>query len=438
MQEKKKSKFWNAFLWVGISILTIGASIGAGYGFYILLNKDNEQSDSSTFSYNNNFRDLKTEFEKAKNVDEDKRTTEQKADIAAYNFYNKYTRSIQIIDRLTNKVTLGTAWAYPKNFVRDKDDSRYYFATNIHVINQNLKIDSQGNIYFDTQPSVVFYDKKNNATRLNDVRLEHISYRNNDQKFTDQINVNNQNAPVDNVYTDYAVLSTNISPWGDEKGSAKQLELDFATPDEVELIANPSKDVNDQALDYIYIAGYPGAKSNNQNFSYANVKINVKELRKAKVTTSPLSSSDDYKLPYSSSRLIFPSNSTTVIPPKKDDPINTEPKIVDAYLHAGMSLDGKYNYGSYANELIIPGLNIGAGSSGSVFTTYVNGKLKILGIWWGAYEINKSDDKRWWDGCASLFYSNDYKINQASPSLQKGYDNRYTNRSSLNIHTNNF
>ena len=98
-------------------------------------------------------------------------------------------------------------------------------------------------------------------------------------------------------------------------------------------------------------------------------------------------------IPYTTARNIFFPGS----PGPEENP------KLDSFYYAGQTC-GSYNYVSYANQFLIPGLNVGGGSSGSVITGYVNDELKILGIWWGAY-MGKSTKTGAisWDGCADIF-----------------------------------
>ncbi len=423
----KTNKFLKIFNYTLIGVLAAGSAFTMGVVIYKHINPTIK--DDFEFQYNDTFLSLDKEAKEGK----------AKADIEESNFYQNCTSALGIRKYLgkneySSQYTLGTIWAYPS----PRQDDRIYFATNIHVIENAITTPVESSL--NLNPSYHFFVNRNAegdmleknfnwGYRLQDVKLESIGFRNNDESYS--AGLFGKNERIDD-YSDFAIMSCKKerNPFGREVENyvSSKGKLEFATPNEMEKIFNPSEDKENLFDDYIYISGFPGVNNPKYEFSYKSIKIDIKKLEAPYIQTSDSPNPESFitnrrkgYIPYTTSRIAFQDNN----------------KFQDSGIHIATTKK-EAKYVSYTNQLLVPRLNIGPGSSGSVFTYYDNAsdKIKILGIWWGSY-ITSIGKSKFYDGVADLFISNPYIIN-AHKKVQSGYDNTKINPESLNINTNNF
>ncbi len=441
------SKILKSLNFVLIGLLAAGSATVIGVEAYRMINK--KEIPDQEFQYTDTFRNLRAELNEEVEAykqgaidhsltDAQKQELRKKieSDGNALGFYDNCTSAVAIKQEIDapkedkNKFTLGTIWSYPTP--KDGDSNRYYFATNIHVILKSLIVNA-GQISIN--PKFKFYVNRNAKNEqyadnfswlwdgmgnykdsnagLDNLKLESIGFRNDDTKFSEGL----LNESKLDDYSDFAILSTTQNPFGQNvRERTSKLNLAFATPEDMDLLFNPKKDVDDTIKDYIYICGFPGAGKGNY-YSYKTIKIYIDKLQRPTIPYEGnkfQENEDGGFVARSTARAVFNNQSQ--------------------YKTSGLKLQNE-PYVSYANQMIIPGLNIGGGSSGSVFTAYIHGQLKILGIWWGAYSSVGRNSKDW-DGAGDLFISNKY-ISHCDIGCHQlpAYDNTKIRKESLNTGT---
>lgn len=84
----------------------------------------------------------------------------------------------------------------------------------------------------------------------------------------------------------------------------------------------------------------------------------------------------------------------------------------------GLTTNAERHHYSYSRQVILPGLNLSGGSSGSLVTVLneQTGELQPLGIYWGVYQgyISNDPENPIYQGGLDLFFSGAYKLQSSS------------------------
>lgn len=402
-------KFFNVLL---IGILGCGVATTIAICTYSLLSPS-EIKEVEPFQYNEDIIDfsLTPKILNNNNISPEQRKSAE-IDKKALDFYQTYSRSIAISKKYDTTSTLGTIWAYPN----PNNDHRYWFATNIHVIrdllyltNDNVLDQSviESNFYIDVNDfdsdmkHTQSYDK-----RLRNVKIEKIgltdqyspafsnSYYLNGNKFS--------NEPYN--YTDFAILSSTVNPFS---SNISTYDMDFVdTEEEYERAKNAQ---------YLYIAGFPVVSN--------PTKDKVTDFITAK-----------YRIKNSNSdQTIFGSTAVKQFGGISNY-ITNDKTWLDIFVNGDYKRPG---FLSFASQLIMPNLNLGGGSSGSVICFYdpEDEKIKPLSIWWGVYETRKNGKLIEVKGAGDLFYSSNYYIgNKEVPGYSNLYDLMWDPEIKLNFY----
>lgn len=376
------SKALKVITWIFVGVLTTASVATSGYFIYEMIKKNNPisgQDDGGITYYKNHIEKISQEKDK---------------DIL--DFYNSHTKSLQI--QYGSYLTRGTTWVFPANkYFNNYDDTRVYFATNIHVISGVLTKDYSNNSYptfgFSFIRYANFYLDIDNSNRFNpielrNVKLERIALTNKYYNYLSTPNPNKLN------YSDFAIFSFTKQPFYNYGGlNLSGDDVDFIDSNEE---FNQIKNINE-----FYLAGFPTWRSaNNNDFR------NDFEMKTAKYIKTTNGNFDVFN---STTRLLFGKQqylnqkSALPIPSKyEENPNYTVNEL----------------YWSYANQLIFPNLNMNSGSSGSMMLVKINNKIKILGIYWGVYKTQ--NDQAF--GAIDFLWTQKYHLNDKT-TIVNGYDN---------------
>lgn len=298
-------------------------------------------------------------------------------DLAAYSFYQQNTASVFLHARNATSGSMGTIWNWPS-----EASNFYYFATNIHVINDALVYTANSSLEMDKRFTIssrfdfAYHTEQQERINLSDVELVHIAIS--DPKLIhDKHNWNSV------FYNDLAVLRTTTKIFNNEN------TLDFIdTESEIQALTS-----NTSSYDY-YIAGFPAAKDINvwpTSATWTAAKYQWKSIQGAKYDEKPF---------LSTSAALFGVNDFV----RRNE--------LGLYISQS-SLLAK----SYAHQLILPGLNLSGGSSGSLVSVWQDNQLKPLGIYWGIYEL----DNNLFYGGVDLFYTADYSLYPSNDAPMLSY-----------------
>lgn len=287
-------------------------------------------------------------------------------DHSVYNFYEQNTASIFLHTKNSVSGSMGTIWNWPS-----EETNYYYFATNIHVINDALVYTANTSLPMEQRFSLssmyefAYHSNQKEREKLSGVELMHIAVSPTDF-IADEYNWGSA------FYNDLAVLRTTTKIFSTDNS------LDFIDTDtEIQaLAADPA------GYDY-YIAGFPASKNINiwpASATWTSAKYQWKFFQGAKYDQKPI---------LTTSASLFG--------------VNDFIKRSELGLNISQS---KLLAKSYARQLILPGLNLAGGSSGSLVSVWQDNQLKPLGIYWGVYEI---DNNLFYAG-VDLFYSGSYQL----------------------------
>ena len=401
-------KFFNIFL---IGILGCGVATTVAICTYSLLSPSETTKEIGPFQYNEDIIDF-SQTPKILDNNQISISPEQRKqaeiDKKALDFYQTYSRSIAITKYNDTTSTLGTIWAYPN----PNNDHRYWFVTNIHVIkdllyltNDNVLNQSIINSNFSIRVNS-FRDTQSYDTPLRNVKIERIaltdkyssafsnSYYLNGNKFT--------NEPYN--YSDFAILSSTVNPFSSNISS---YDMDF--------VDTPEEYIRAKNAEYLYIAGFPviSNPSINKITDFITAKYKVKKSGSEQTT-------------FGSTAVEQFGGITNYM--------NNDKTWLDIFVNGDYTRPG---FLSFASQLIMPNLNLGGGSSGSVICFYdpEDDKIKPLSIWWGVYEKRINGKLVEVKGASDLFFTNDYYIgNKKVQGYSNLYDLMWNTKTKLNFY----
>ncbi len=311
-------------------------------------------------------------------------TTQEEKEIIK-TLYNN-TAAISILDRNTMTVSMGTIWNYPMPLV-NANSSRYYFATNIHVVD-NAILRNPNNV---SQPSIAsFYEWSCNidnsfkptesyfAKTLKNIKVEHYSTALTGASSSSE------------AFQDFAILSTTTQIW---KNRSLFNQDDFINAsnkikhyDNFHFTSSENGQETKKPLP-IYTLGYP-VLTNNSPWNHATPIANKYEKEWTCASTFAGSTLNIYPSQY------------------------------------------HWEATQYEQQIIMPDLDIPAGSSGSLMVTIdpTTKQIVPLGIWHSVTTASSFfGDKQY--GLAATFISN--PKNFTIPNLTNGkgtlYNKGYNN-----------
>lgn len=368
---------------IGFSSVLILGAIGATT--YFLIESFSNQSKPRT---HNVFNDVVSDLS----------NLEDPFDKATLDYYKTNTATLYSENPRAQYGSMGTIWNYPTPINGDRN--RHYFATNIHVVSDALLWRDNAQ-KFDINNTINFLSKTENSgncLRLWDVEVEKINAYN-------QLRDVSPNFKIDSYYeqnkwySDFVILSTITNIFSNSNGVQGVDGLNFLDTDaEYNWLVNSLNKPTD--LEF-YICGYPdnGWASWPSSAAWTTAKYIWKESdssnRKPELSSSSISLQDNYLKPDS----------------------------------VGFQIgNGSNKYKNYTKQLLLPKLNLGGGSSGSLVTVkYTNpntnkAELLALGAYWGGYSYRVNEEEGF-IGALDLFYTPQNTLISSDPHFLLDYNN---------------
>lgn len=361
------------------SILILGA---VGTTTYFLIEGFNNQPKSQAY---NVFNDVVSNLS----------NSEDSFDKTTLDFYKTNTATLYSGEMSSQKGSMGTIWNYPTP--TNGDVNRQYFATNIHVVSDALvwQVSSKS---FSVDKTFAFLSKTENHwnnSQLLDVRIEKINAYESLNLIDSNFTINKE-YEQNKWYSDFIILSTITNIFNNNNEVINNLNF-LNTPEEYSWLVDSLK--NPTGLE-LYLCGYPG--NDGVSWPSSAVWTTAKYIWKDEVNGNrkpEFSSASDSLLSYLK-------------------PETTGFKIGN----------GSNKYKNYAKQLLLPKLNLGGGSSGSLVTVkYTNPntnkiELLALGAYWGgySYKVNESES---FIGALDLFYAPQNTLISNNARFLLGYNN---------------
>lgn len=373
----KKTKILTLSLAATIGVSAIGVSV------YFIVDQLTKPAVST-----NVYNDVATNLSQTASDDFDRNALDFYEDNTGTMFVSRSSGSSSSVSG-----EMGTIWNYSSTL------GTYFFATNIHVVSSALIGSAkEGNIRLNPDFDFLIKTRQMNSRKKIFPLIEKICAFGDLNEVSQATIISNPEVRKNSWYSDFVILSTTTELFKQDN------TVNFLDSDaEYEWLADKIQSVNnskEEALVF-YICGYPGGAG---NWPDAAIWTTVKYIWKPQsyygkypnISSAAKTLGIGYLNPNSESGQDF------------GNPVTW--------------------YKNYSSQLILPKLNLGGGSSGSLVTVkYLNPTTKVnelmaIGIYWGGYSSSDGENSEPFLGGVDLFYASTFAYS-VNPDIKLNYSN---------------